>query len=632
MLRSVCGVLLFLILLPFPSEAVSDGSYTAAEGTAEAHAGPADLALPGLPPALQAELLRKRTEKTYLPGPPIPVDPTKPLGAEPPANQPTLSGAQFQMDGEAPQAPSDFQFYLRKGLSTEIPTGYTSAVHEPSVATKGNTVFLTGNWFGALSTDGGQTFAFRNPTQGPFAGASNFCCDQVAIYSPGRDAIFYLQQLTKGSGVQRLNVDRGGNGTFDCYYDFAPQHLGYPAGSWLDYPDLVLGSNYLYHTTNVFRGSDDVFIGGVIARYPLDGIASCAPQFNYSYLPITDRGSFRATHGAGPVMYWATHNSNTSLRIYRWAESSPSISFDDRSLSSAWNPGNYACPDSFGKDFCRRSDGRVHAAYLANGILGFLWNGGAGGFFPYPQVQVARFRESDRGLVEHTQIWNPSAAWMYPSVSVNARGHLAGTVLYGGGSSTPSCNAWIADDYNGGGFAPLENWEVARSTHGPDQPVGGDYLTTRTHSPHANTWVGTCYSFQGGGSDFHAKPYYVWFGRQRDNVTQSSCQAGASTLCLVGGRFKVEVSWRTRTGSSGVGTVVPATDNTGIFWFFNSTNYELMVKVLDARALNGKFWVFYGALSDVEYWINVTDTQTGATKTYHNPQGSISGGADTSAF
>jgi hypothetical protein len=54
--------------------------------------------------------------------------------------------------------------------------------------------------------------------------------------------------------------------------------------------------------------------------------------------------------------------------------------------------------------------------------------------------------------------------------------------------------------------------------------------------------------------------------------------------------------------------------------------------VLDGRPLTGKFWVFYGALSDVEYWITVTDTVTGASKQYHNKRGNLCGKGDTSAL
>ena len=67
-------------------------------------------------------------------------------------------------------------------------------------------------------------------------------------------------------------------------------------------------------------------------------------------------------------------------------------------------------------------------------------------------------------------------------------------------------------------------------------------------------------------------------------------------------------------------------------WFFQPSNVELVVKVLDGRAVNGRFWVFYGALSNVEYTITVTDTVTGAVKTYFNPQGNLASVADTEAF
>jgi len=54
--------------------------------------------------------------------------------------------------------------------------------------------------------------------------------------------------------------------------------------------------------------------------------------------------------------------------------------------------------------------------------------------------------------------------------------------------------------------------------------------------------------------------------------------------------------------------------------------------VLDGRPLNDKFWVFYGALSSVEYTLTVTDTQTGVVKTYTNPSGRLASVADTGAF
>jgi hypothetical protein len=57
-----------------------------------------------------------------------------------------------------------------------------------------------------------------------------------------------------------------------------------------------------------------------------------------------------------------------------------------------------------------------------------------------------------------------------------------------------------------------------------------------------------------------------------------------------------------------------------------------VIKVVDGRAVNGHYWVFYGALSDVEYTITVTDEATGLQKVYFNPSGNQASVADTAAF
>lgn len=69
-----------------------------------------------------------------------------------------------------------------------------------------------------------------------------------------------------------------------------------------------------------------------------------------------------------------------------------------------------------------------------------------------------------------------------------------------------------------------------------------------------------------------------------------------------------------------------------LFWFFAPGNLELAVKVLDGRPLNGSFWVLYGALSDVEYWVTVTDRASGESRIYHNAPGTFCGQADVLAF
>ncbi|MEM1250298.1 MAG: hypothetical protein AAGK22_28275 [Acidobacteriota bacterium] len=98
------------------------------------------------------------------------------------------------------------------------------------------------------------------------------------------------------------------------------------------------------------------------------------------------------------------------------------------------------------------------------------------------------------------------------------------------------------------------------------------------------------------------------------------CATTSTQLCLNGNRFEVEVDWRTAQGTSGQGRAVKLTNDTGYFWFFERSNVELIVKVLDACAFANRFWAFAGGLTDVRAEVTIRDTETGARKVYTNPQ------------
>jgi hypothetical protein len=113
----------------------------------------------------------------------------------------------------------------------------------------------------------------------------------------------------------------------------------------------------------------------------------------------------------------------------------------------------------------------------------------------------------------------------------------------------------------------------------------------------------------------------------------TTCGTLTPDLCLNGGRFRVEIAWHVpATGARGTGHPLFLSGDTGAFWFFDPSNPELLVKVLDGRSLNGHFWVFFGALTNVEYDLTVTDNETGAQKTWHNPAGTMASRADIRAF
>ncbi len=111
-------------------------------------------------------------------------------------------------------------------------------------------------------------------------------------------------------------------------------------------------------------------------------------------------------------------------------------------------------------------------------------------------------------------------------------------------------------------------------------------------------------------------------------VKAGGCKTSATALCL-GKRFLATLTWSNQfNGTSGVGRAIPRSASTGFFSFGDPGNVELLVKILDFGDVSK---VFYGELTDLQFTLTVTDTQTGNVKTYGNTPGDC-GGIDQSAF
>lgn len=113
-----------------------------------------------------------------------------------------------------------------------------------------------------------------------------------------------------------------------------------------------------------------------------------------------------------------------------------------------------------------------------------------------------------------------------------------------------------------------------------------------------------------------------------------ACTGDSDTLCLNNSRFSAEITWRTPNGQTGRGQVqsIPQQDS-GLFWFFNVDNLEMLVKVLNGCGVNNRYWVFFSAGTNVNFDLTVRDTARNITRTYSNPQGTLAAPiADTSAF
>jgi DNA-binding beta-propeller fold protein YncE len=96
----------------------------------------------------------------------------------------------------------------------------------------------------------------------------------------------------------------------------------------------------------------------------------------------------------------------------------------------------------------------------------------------------------------------------------------------------------------------------------------------------------------------------------------------AAGACLQRSRFRVEVDYLENDGD-----VWPAqaleigSGDAQVYTFFDESNWEMMVKVLDGCALNGRFWVYAAASTDVGFEIRVADTWTGQRKTFRSAAG-----------
>lgn len=129
----------------------------------------------------------------------------------------------------------------------------------------------------------------------------------------------------------------------------------------------------------------------------------------------------------------------------------------------------------------------------------------------------------------------------------------------------------------------------------------------------------------------------LWVAESDNKIAKFSlgaCTGSSTTLCLNNGRFQVRASWSVPAqGTSGQGTAVQLTSDTGYFWFFTSGNVEMVVKAVNGCGFNSRYWVFAGGLTNTAVVLTVTDTQTGTSRSYLNPANiAFQPIQDTSAF
>jgi hypothetical protein len=329
------------------------------------------------------------------------------------------------------------------GLSS-AGAGTVSTIAEPSGASNGrDVVFSTANSVAAYSTDGGGSFTQLDPTKIFPPDGVGFCCDQVVQYVRRIDRFLWLVQGTGGYRLASASPEdiARSSGTAWIYWNLTPEVFGQPVGTGLDYPDLSVGDHFLYLSWDVgWPGCPAGCRKGFqVARLPLDEILA-GGTLTIEFTDPPDAPMAWGGHlmqDTGNEVFWAGHNTTSSMRVFSLAEGSGTYFWRDVAISS-WPNGALSSITPDGRNWVAGSGG-----FPGNAILGstrvdnqlwFAWTAGTNDAFPQPHVEIAILdRSTDFQLVQRLQIWNSSYGFAYPSLATSAcTGEVGLSLEYGG--------------------------------------------------------------------------------------------------------------------------------------------------------------------------------------------------------
>jgi PKD repeat protein len=104
--------------------------------------------------------------------------------------------------------------------------------------------------------------------------------------------------------------------------------------------------------------------------------------------------------------------------------------------------------------------------------------------------------------------------------------------------------------------------------------------------------------------------------------TAGSCVEDPLTMCLINSRYKVTSHWKNQYAGGALSDLnkTRLTDATGAFWLSDSSSFEYLIRI-DTATNNGHAWISIPMLTDVEFWVVVTDTVNGTSNEYHSLPG-----------
>jgi hypothetical protein len=383
---------------------------------------------------------------------PVPPSHTNPVKAPPPGQ--TAGGVRFIADSGR-----------NSGINNAPPDPSTA------VASSAQVVVQTDNSYLMFSKDDGATFTNVDPTTIFPQSDGGLCCDQVVLYHPGKDLIFWLLQYAGGTNRLRLAwaspASMKTNINAWTYLDLTQGLLN--SGGSFDYPDLAFSDSYVYVSVNGQNSSASQ--GGlVVSRWSLADITAGSGNVGGAIFgPNESADQARAwgshlAHNSSDGTYWAGHVDRSHIEVFHWPDTSGSITPHQTAINtwcsnstsdySNLSPDNLQWPDTghLGGAGNIVAATRQQGPTGASGKVWFGWGAGkdcaaANQGRPLPFVKLVQVDDASLDSIGEYHIWNASYAFSYPALASGPGGDIGVSVAFAGPSSFPSTTVGYLNDY-----------------------------------------------------------------------------------------------------------------------------------------------------------------------------------------
>jgi hypothetical protein len=404
---------------------------------------------------------------------------------------------------------------------------------EDSVAAAPGAVFETGNYYSAYSADGGYTFtATHGLSEGGHdnslpAGVNSQGADQVVIYAPQIGRFIWVRQARQAAGGLEgdysIAVDTpaqivASKGQTWNFMNLTPEAMNMGGRQcWFDYPLVGVSTHYLLLAFNNLCST-----GGstaIIARLKLSDLADgkLTGSFYTSQLagtaptaggPLGSFGIAADPASSSPSFAGWVDNPPTTLRIFRWDDSSSAPTSNDIAVSTPADP----------KIGTNSAVGYRITGGAQTGETWFAWTSGPTGTMTQTHIEyVVVDASSLRQIGGERYIYDPNYPYSDPSLASNSNGEVGIAYAWGDRSQDGKCCALP-------GVGILTGKQVlvsAVNTNTKSAGSGFDYVTVRTDWADPRLFAaGTFYQLlpPGGpsnpGGDNHA--LFSLFGRYGD--------------------------------------------------------------------------------------------------------------------